>query len=71
MDELQMPDHVDGLRMEHDGHLNREYKKEVILGNHEEFEWDSESKLGDRLKDIFHRQIWLILLIFIETLFYD
>lgn len=55
MDELQMPDHVDGLRMEHDGHLNREYKKEVILGNHEEFEWDSESKLGDRLKDIFHR----------------
>lgn len=71
MDELQMPDHVDGLRMEHDGHLNREYKKEVILGNHEEFEWDSESKLGDRLKDIFHRQIWLILLISTETLLYD
>lgn len=71
MDELQMPDHVEGLRMEHDGHLNREYKKEVILGNHEEFEWDSESKLGDRLKDIFHRQIWLILLISTETLLYD
>lgn len=55
MDDLQPPDHIDGVRMEHDGHLNRDYKKEVLLGNHEEFEWESESKLVSRLKDIFEK----------------
>lgn len=47
--------------MEHDGHLNREYKKEVLLGNHEEFEWESEKKLVKRLKDIFKRCLYFVL----------
>lgn len=55
LDELQPPDHIDGVRMEHDGHLNRDYKKEILLGNHEEFEWGSESKLISRLKAIFYK----------------
>jgi len=55
LDDLQPPDHIDGVRMEHDGHLNRDYKKEILLGNHEEFEWESESKLVNRLKDIFQK----------------
>jgi len=56
LDEVQPPDHVDGLRMEQDGHLNHDYKKEIILGNHEEFEQPgSDKKLVARLKIIFLR----------------
>lgn len=56
LDEVQPPDHVDGLRMEQDGHLNHDYKKEIIIGNHEEFEEPgSEKKLVARLKIIFLR----------------
>jgi len=54
LDEVQPPDHVDGLRMEQDGHLNHDYKKEIIIGNHEEFEQaGSDKKLVARLKIIF------------------
>jgi len=54
LDEVQPPDHVDGLRMEQDGHLNHDYKKEIIIGNHEEFEQPgSDKKLVARLKIIF------------------
>ena len=56
LDEVQPPDHVDGLRMEQDGQLNRDYKKEIIIGNHEEFEQPgSDKKLVARLKIIFLR----------------
>lgn len=54
LDEVQPPDHVDGLRVEQDGHLNHDYKKEIIIGNHEEFEQaGSDKKLVARLKIIF------------------
>jgi len=54
LDEVQPPDHVDGLRVEQDGHLNHDYKKEIIIGNHEEFEQPgSDKKLVARLKIIF------------------
>jgi len=54
LDEVQPPDHVDGLRMEQDGNLNHDYKKEIIIGNHEEFEQaGSDKKLVSRLKIIF------------------
>jgi len=54
LEEVQPPDHVDGLRVEQDGHLNHDYKKEILLGNHEEFEQPgSDKKLVARLKIIF------------------
>jgi calcium-binding protein len=54
LDEVQPPDHVDGLRMEQDGQLNPDYKKEILIGNHEEFEHGgSEKKLLSRLKVVF------------------
>jgi len=58
LDEVQPPEHVDGLRMEQNGHLNAEYKKEIIIGNHEEFERaGSEKKLLSRLKIVFFKYV--------------
>lgn len=58
LDEVQPPDHVDGLRVEQDGHLNHDYKKEIIIGNHEEFEQPgSDKKLVARLKIIFLKSV--------------
>jgi Ca2+-binding EF-hand superfamily protein len=54
LDEVQPPDHIDGVRMEQDGHLNRNYKKEILIGDHEEFEQaGGEKRLISRLKIIF------------------
>lgn len=55
LDDLQPPDHLDAVRLEQDGHLNRDYKKEIFLGNHEEIENGSEEMVVDKLKDIFHK----------------
>ena len=41
--------------MEQDGHLNKDYKKEILLGNHEEFENADEDQFEDKLKDVFAR----------------
>ena len=61
LDEVQPPDHVDGLRMEQDGHLNHDYKKEIIIGNHEEFEQPgSDKKLVARLKIIFIKLVSIV-----------
>ncbi len=54
LDDLQ-PDHLDAIKLEQDGHLNRDYKKEIFLGNHEEIEKGTEEEMEKRLKDIFHR----------------
>lgn len=32
-DDIKPPDHLQGVRMERDGHLNKEFRKEVLLGN--------------------------------------
>jgi len=53
--DLQPADHIDGLRVEKDGHLNPEYHKEILVGNHHEFESESETKLMSRLKVIFNK----------------
>ncbi|GFS44604.1 45 kDa calcium-binding protein [Nephila pilipes] len=32
-EEIKPPDHLEGVRMERDGHLNKQFRKEVILGS--------------------------------------
>ncbi|XP_002733629.1 45 kDa calcium-binding protein-like [Saccoglossus kowalevskii] len=50
------PDHIEGLKLERDGHLNQEFRKEVFLGNeHEDFENIPEKEGKERLKDIFQQ----------------
>lgn len=55
LDDINPPDHMEGFRLERDGHLNRDYKKEIFLGHHEEFEWSDEEKVSGKLKVIFRR----------------
>ncbi|NXO18793.1 CAB45 protein, partial [Oriolus oriolus] len=43
--EILPPDHLNGVKMEMDGHLNKEFHQEVFLGKEmEEFEEDSEPR---------------------------
>lgn len=43
--EILPPDHLNGLKMELDGHLNKDFHQEVFLGKEiEEFEEDSEPR---------------------------
>lgn len=53
--EILPPDHLNGLKMEMDGHLNKDFHQEVFLGKEiEEFEEDSEPRRNRRkLIDIF------------------
>ena len=53
--DLKPPDHMDAVRLEQDGHLNREYRKEILLGNHEEFEDGDEDEKENKLRDIFFK----------------
>ncbi|TRZ08601.1 hypothetical protein HGM15179_018504, partial [Zosterops borbonicus] len=47
--ELLPPDHLNGVKMELDGHLNRDFHHEVFLGkDREEFEEDSEPRRNRR-----------------------
>ena len=54
MDELQPPDHMDGVRVEQDGDLNTKYRKEILLGEHDEFDSNVEEKVEAKIKEIFH-----------------
>ncbi|XP_070561049.1 45 kDa calcium-binding protein-like [Ptychodera flava] len=48
------PDHIEGVKLERDGHLNKEFNKEVFLGNeHKDFDDISRDEGNQRLKDIF------------------
>ncbi|XP_077998649.1 45 kDa calcium-binding protein-like [Glandiceps talaboti] len=48
------PDHIEGVKLERDGHLNKEFRKEVFLGNeHEDFENLPRKEGEKRLSDIF------------------
>jgi len=49
------PDHIDGVRLEQDGDLNRDFHKEVILGNHEEMEQRGVNDTDNLLRAIFDR----------------
>lgn len=43
--EILPPDHLNGLKMERDGHLNKDFHQEVFLGKEmEEFDEDSEPR---------------------------
>ncbi|MBN3276112.1 CAB45 protein, partial [Polyodon spathula] len=55
--EILPPDHLNGLKMEMDGHLNKDFHQEVFLGKDlEEFEEDSEPRKNrKKLKDIFSK----------------
>lgn len=55
IEDIQPPDHMDAVRMEQDGHLNRDYKKEIFLGNHEDLEQGTDEELEEKLRDIFFR----------------
>ncbi|XP_046579478.1 45 kDa calcium-binding protein-like [Haliotis rubra] len=54
LDKLKPVDHIDAVKMEQDGHINKEYHKELFLGNHEEFEKEGEDSTA-KLLDIFTR----------------
>lgn len=51
--DIRPPDHLDAVRLEQDGHLNRDYKKEIFLGEHEDMEQGTEEEQKNKLKDIF------------------
>ncbi|KAG9339252.1 hypothetical protein JZ751_023949 [Albula glossodonta] len=55
--EILPPDHLNGVKMEMDGHLNKDFHQEVFLGKEmEEFEEDSEPRRNRRkLVDIFSK----------------
>jgi hypothetical protein len=61
INDLKLPDHLDGVRMEQDGHLNKDYRKEVIIGNHEEFEEGDEEEKEKKLREIFFKYVLSIL----------
>ena len=54
-DDLEPPDHLDAVKLEQDGMLNKDYKKEIFLGNHEEIEDDSVEMAESKIKDIFSK----------------
>ena len=55
VDELEPPDHLDAVKMEQDGHLNRDYKKEIFIGNPQELDNVNKEEVSDRLQDIFEK----------------
>ena len=54
IEDLQ-PDHLEAVKLEKDGHLNRDYKKEIFLGNHQEIDEGTDEQRETKLRDIFHR----------------
>lgn len=53
VEELKPADHLDAVKLEQDGMINKDYKKEIFLGNHEEIDDDSLDVAESKLKDIF------------------
>lgn len=55
--EILPPDHLNGVKMEMDGHLNKDFHQEVFLGKEmEEFEEDSEPRKNrKKLVEIFSK----------------
>jgi len=53
--EILPPDHLNGMKLEMDGHLNKDFHQEVFLGKEmEEFDEDSEPRRNrKKLIDIF------------------
>lgn len=55
VEKLRPVDHMDAIKMEQDGHMNRDFHKEMFLGDHEEFENDRYDEAESKLKDIFFK----------------
>lgn len=55
IDKLQPPDHLEGVRFEQDGMLNKDFHKEAFLGNHEEIDNEPIDVADAKLEDIFHK----------------
>lgn len=55
--EILPPDHLNGVKLEMDGHINKGFHQEVFLGKEmEEFEEDSEPRRNrNKLIDIFSK----------------
>ena len=62
VEKLRPVDHMDAVRMEQDGHVNKEFHKEMFLGDHEEFENERYVEAESKLKDIVYKWVnaWLI-----------
>lgn len=58
--EILPPDHLNGVKMEMDGHLNKDFHQEVFLGKEmEEFEEDSEPRRNrKKLIEIFTKYVY-------------
>ena len=55
VEKLRPVDHMDAVRMEQDGHVNKEFHKEMFLGDHEEFENERYVEAESKLKDIVYK----------------
>lgn len=55
IDKLQPPDHLEGVRFEQDGMLNKDFHKEAFIGNHEEIDEEPAEIADSKLKDIFNK----------------
>lgn len=58
VDKLRPVDHLDAVKMEQDGHINKDFHKEMFLGNHEEFENDHYEEAESKLKDIVYKYVF-------------
>ncbi|XP_033107616.1 45 kDa calcium-binding protein-like [Anneissia japonica] len=53
--EIEPPDHIEGVHMQRDGTLNREYRQEVFLGpDHDHFEKSDDGTAKKMLTKVFH-----------------
>ncbi|CAG5132599.1 unnamed protein product [Candidula unifasciata] len=52
LDKLVPVDHLDVVKMEQDGHMNKEYHKEMFLGEHEEFKAEAIENAEVKLKEV-------------------
>lgn len=56
-EDLKPVDHLDAVKLEQDGMINKDYKKEIFLGNHEEIDDDSLDVAENKLRDIFDKYV--------------
>ncbi|OWF44013.1 45 kDa calcium-binding protein-like [Mizuhopecten yessoensis] len=55
VDKLVPPDHLDAVRLEQDGHINKDFHKEAFLGNHEEIDDEPAPVAESKLHEIFKK----------------
>lgn len=55
VDRLAPPDHLEGVKMEQDGHLNKNFRKEIFLGDLEDFEDIPYDERRSKLDEVFDK----------------